>query len=384
MWKFEAISGGEDRIRAIGFMSGTSLDGVDAAGIVTDGDRVIETGPSVFIPYSTDDQAVLSEALKAAQLIEGRDDQAPVFQIASQVVFDRHIEAFDAIRGQNTDWVNGCSLIGFHGQTVVHKPDIRFTYQVGSPRSLADALGIPVVGDLRLNDVKSGGEGAPLVPAYHGAVAHHLSVEAPVVFVNIGGVANITSVETDLLAFDTGPGNALIDDWVRRHDRGRMDEGGKLGLEGKVEEGLVREFLANSFFDERPPKSLDRDSFTLEAITELSLEDGCATLAAMTGAAIAKSERWMRDKPGTWILLGGGRKNQAIVSALQSRVSGRVIVAEEIQTNTAKFRLDGDMLEAQAFAYLAVRSVKGLPITFPGTTGVDAPLTGGALFTPSR
>jgi anhydro-N-acetylmuramic acid kinase len=254
---------------------------------------------------------------------------------------------------------------------------VRETWQMGDAQRLADATGITVASDFRSADVKAGGQGAPLVPIFHAALAH--GIEKPAVIVNIGGVGNITWIGSDgtLLAFDTGPGNGLIDDWVSKHAGQPMDEGGRIAAKGRVDDGIVQRMLAHAYFDKRPPKSLDRHDFTLAPTSHLSPEDGAATLTAFTAASIAAGLKHCPAQPKRLLVTGGGRHNPTLMAFI-SRYAG--IPAESVDSQGWQ----GDAVEAQAFAYLAARSVRGLPITFPGTTGIASPMTGGIVTPPSR
>lgn len=336
-------------------MSGTSLDGVDAALLHTDGENIVEREGFVTIPYSDELRAKIR-----AVLGKTREEALDVERELTQI----HATAVKEVGKGNTD------LIGFHGQTIAHDPEKGTTCQIGDGALLAKLTGIKVVNDFRTADVKAGGQGAPLVPVYHQALA--AGMEKPVAFLNIGGVANVTYVGDELLAFDTGPGNALIDDWMLQKTKARFDEDGKLARTGKVDENILRELLSNPFFKKPAPKSLDRNAFVSSLWENLSVADGAATLTAFTAGSIAVSMARLPSVPKRWILCGGGRKNIALVEMLQGVLQGSV---EDIDT----LGLNGDAIEAEAFAYLAVRSVKGLPISFPGTTGVAQPMTGGKI-----
>ena len=349
-------------LRVIGLMSGTSLDGIDAAFIESDGEAQVKPGPWLTLPYDPP----LREDLRAAlggkgpmQNLERRLTEAHA--AAVQRVIERH--ALGAV-----------DLIGFHGHTILHAPEQRRTWQLGDGALLARLTQTDVVGDFRSADVAAGGEGAPLVPLYHAALAQEL--EHPLAIVNIGGVANITwigAAADQLLAFDTGPGNALIDDWVRAQTGAAADFDGALAAKGKVDEALVQRFLGHPYFARRPPKSLDRDAFAAFMPEGLSLEDGAATLTAMTAAAIARGAAHMPAPARRFLVTGGGRHNSTLMAMLASRVEAPVAPVEAVGW-------EGDALEGQAFAYLALRAKKGLPLTMPGTTGVKRPQSGGRLF----
>ncbi len=262
-------------------------------------------------------------------------------------------------------------VIGFHGHTLVHRPERHFTRQLGDGDRLAHALGVDTVYDFRSNDVAAGGEGAPFAPVYHRALAR--GTAQPAVFVNIGGVSNVTYVDGDeMLAFDTGPGNALVDDWVHAYTGARYDANGALAARGHVHEAVLQQLLDNPYFARKPPKSLDRLDFSAAPVEGLSLEDGAATLTAFTAHAIARGAGHFPRPPAQWLVTGGGRHNRTLMQMLADCLAAPVQPVEAIGA-------DGDGLEAQAFAFMAVRTLLGLPISFPETTGVPAPMVGGRL-----
>jgi anhydro-N-acetylmuramic acid kinase len=369
--------------RAIGLMSGTSMDGIDLALLDTDGDQMVARGASSFTPYEAGFRKRLEAALVTARTIEARSDRPGDLTELEAELTDRHASAVEAFLAREGLAAGDIDVVGFHGQTVLHRPLEGLTVQLGDGQRLADRLGIDVVHDLRANDMRLGGQGAPLVPAYHRALAGGLPAEwadeTPVVFVNIGGISNITYVgpDGDLRAFDSGPGNTLIDQWVNRHAGIPYDSGGAIASEGRVLSGLANRYLSSPFFTARERVSLDRNDFQLPDDDEAGLEDGARTLAFVTAAAIAKAQAHLPEKPKLWILTGGGRHNQRIVEDLTValRHTGQVIKAEEAGLN-------GDSMEAEAWAWLAVRSLRELPITYPGTTGVKQPATGGVLAQP--
>lgn len=359
-------------------MSGTSLDGIDVALVKTDGRDIIHRGPSRTYLYEDDQRAMLRDALCDAKALTDRAARPESLAAVEWALTDWHALAVETFCAEIGVIQSDIDLIGFHGQTVLHRPERRLTVQLGDGKHLARRLGIPVVYDLRADDIAAGGQGAPLVPVYHRALAARLEVR-PVAFVNIGGVANVTWIGRDgeLLAFDTGPGNALLDDWALKHTGRAVDHGGRLAMRGRADRSAVAQFMGDSFFEEKPPKSLDRNSFAGVSLDGLSPEDGAATLVAVTAAAIERSRDWFPASPLLWIIAGGGRRNPAILQALRAfpKPEETVLTAEE-----AGF--DGDAMEAEAWAYLAVRSQLGLTITFPGTTGVGEEMTGGVIATP--
>jgi anhydro-N-acetylmuramic acid kinase len=360
-------------LKVIGLMSGTSLDGVDAALLDTDGMDIARPGPSLTIPYNKETRALLKAALDAARHVA---EGAPVphsIRDAERLLTEAHAEAVKALLAKAGLATDQIALIGFHGQTILHRPAQHWTWQIGNGALLARLTGIDVINDFRSADVKAGGQGAPLVPLYHAALARKSSLPSPLVLVNVGGVANVTYISGDLvLAFDTGPGNAPIDDWMHRHSGHPVDKAGAFAATGKVNDAALDKMLANPFFDRAPPKSLDRMDFGMEAVKDLSPADGTATLTAFTAASIAKARQHFPEPATTWIVCGGGRHNKTLMGNLKARVNAPVMTAEEAGWN-------GDAMEAEAFAYLALRAKKGLPLSLPTTTGVQQPMTGGKL-----
>ncbi|MCE9508715.1 MAG: anhydro-N-acetylmuramic acid kinase [Alphaproteobacteria bacterium] len=348
--------------RVIGLMSGTSLDGIDAALLQTDGEGHIVREAFLTVPYD--------EGLRAE--IRGcfgkTAEQAREVELALTVA---HAEAVRQLL--ETTQAGEVDLIGFHGQTISHAPALGHTCQIGDGALLAAMTGIKVVNDFRTADVRAGGQGAPLVPVYHQALGSKL--DKPVVFLNIGGVANVTYVgrNGELIAFDTGPGNALIDDWMLKKIGHKFDAGGKISLSGRVDEAVLGQLLGHPFFASPVPKSLDRNDFVSQAWEHLSVADGAATLAAFTVQSIVKAAQHFPEPPKQWVVAGGGRHNQFLMRQLQQHTHVPVLSIDALG-------LDGDAIEAEAFAYLAVRSIKGLPISFPSTTGVPQPMTGGRLY----
>jgi anhydro-N-acetylmuramic acid kinase len=354
-------------IAAIGLMSGTSLDGVDAAWLETDGERVFATGPALTLHYEAPLRAELRQLLDIAGRLAADD---PALRDIERRLTDEHAIAV-AMLGRAS------GLIGFHGQTILHAPDQRKTWQIGDAGRLAQRTGLPVVHDFRAADVAAGGQGAPLVPLFHAALAETL--EKPLLVVNIGGVANATFLGEDgeILACDTGPGNGPLDDFVRARTGDAYDKDGALAAAGHARQDRLAGLMAHPYFARPAPKSLDRLSFSAlidAAVQGLAPEDGAATLTAFTVAAIAAAP--FPARPKRVLVCGGGRKNLAIMARLQKAFACSVAAVETVGW-------DGDALEAQCFAFLAVRSLYGLPLSLPGTTGAPAPLTGGRLVQPA-
>lgn len=363
-------------IRALGMMSGTSMDGVDAALIQTDGVRIGGFGRSAFRAYSDNESATLHAALGRWPGDEGVADAAEV-SVASHA----------ALAGEFPE----AEVIGYHGQTLAHDPRGRGTHQAGSGAALAQATGRPVIWDFRREDVRRGGEGAPLAPFFHWACAdwaagNRLLARSPVAFLNLGGVGNITWVDPAAsapeapgacLAFDTGPANAPINDLMRTRRRLPHDADGALAASGLADERIVEDFLRHPYFERPPPKSLDRDQFAdlPRAVQDLDDADAAATLVAALAGAVASGWRWLPSAPDTVLVCGGGRHNATIMRSLRDRLDADVQPVEAAG-------LDGDMLEAQAFGWLAVRVQRGLPIAGPLTTGVPTPSCGGRISHP--
>lgn len=348
-------------------MSGTSLDGVDAAMILTDGDQILEFGDADYRAYSDAERRVLKDALGKWP----EDDT----QAALDVIQTAHTEVLAGF--------DGAQIVGFHGQTLAHDPRGRGTHQIGDGASLAEALGVTTVWDFRSTDVELGGEGAPLAPYFHFACAKWIKATAPVAFLNLGGVGNLTWVDPSLpkpdaegacLAFDTGPANAPINDLMMQRCGLPYDKDGALASKGKVVDGALELFLEEPYFRRMPPKSLDRDDFglMLDLVRELDDADAAATMTAMSAAAVMQAMEHCPTVPERLLVTGGGRHNPVMMAMLQAGLDCDVLPVEDVGLN-------GDMLEAQAFGYLAVRVLRGLPTSGPSTTGVRAAVGGGKI-----
>jgi anhydro-N-acetylmuramic acid kinase len=367
---------------AIGLMSGTSYDGVDVALINTDGETIGRLGPTGYRAYDDTERAVLRRAMAAATNLGDRRQRPAPLAEAEALLTVMHAEAVESFLVANGMAASDISVIGFHGQTVLHQPDRRLTVQLGDGRALAKRLGIPVVYDFRAADMAAGGQGAPLVSLFHRAMVGMLGHSHPVAILNLGGVANLTFIDGDeLIAFDVGPGNALIDDFVRLRSGLSHDAEGRLAAAGRVDESAVSRVLAHSYFARRPPKSLDRNEFRHWVAEEgqlarKSAEDGAATLTAITAAAIAAVPALLPRRPTGWIAAGGGTRNQTLMRMLAERLA-----PARIET-AGQGGWSADALEAQAFAFLAVRTLRHLPLTLPTTTGVPQAQTGGVLVRP--
>ena len=353
-------------VLALGLMSGTSLDGVDAALIRTDGLQHIETLGSLTLPYNPDVREQIRSVL-------GSEDYTNEIRSIERVLTLTHVEAVKNLLLKDATKAPEVHIIGFHGHTLVHRPEDGRTWQFGDAALLAELTQIDVVANFREADVAAGGEGAPLTPAFHAAVSDKL--ERPIAILNIGGVANVTWIGADetLVSFDTGPGNALIDDWMFAREGRTHDVNGQFAFMGTVDETVLQHLLSQPYFDRPPPKSLDRNAFDVGLVQSLTNADGAATLTAFTAESIACGEQHFPSPPRSWLVTGGGRNNLALMAALSARLNVPIDQVENVGWN-------GDALEAQAFAYLAVRSLRQFPLTFPGTTGVAGPTRGGHLY----
>ncbi|MBU2935617.1 MULTISPECIES: anhydro-N-acetylmuramic acid kinase [Pacificibacter] len=363
-----AVKNKAEPIWVAGCMSGTSLDGVDVALVLTDGETIFEFGDSFFRPYSKAEQGILRANLglwKAS---------------------DEAVELIETAHAQALSELQGFDCIGFHGQTFAHDPRGLGTYQAGSGAVLAQIFDVPVVWDFRSNDVAMGGQGAPLAPFFHHACARYIDAQTPLVFLNLGGVGNLTWVnpaivnpaETDaVLAFDTGPANAPINDLMQVRFGKSFDENGDLAAQGTVDIDLLNAFSRHAYFAKIPPKSLDRNDFhnVLSQVKTLSDADAAATLTAMAAASVAQGMEHCPSAPKRILVSGGGRKNAVMMAMIAAALDCPVEPIEVVD-------LDGDMLEAQAFAYLAVRVKRGLPTSCSSTTGVAAAVGGGQVSTP--
>ena len=380
---------------ALGLMSGTSLDGVDVAVIETDGVDIFGFGVVAERPFPDAEKTVLNNVTQDALNWQFSGPAPNSFVQAEDIIDEAHIAAIDNMRAD---------VIGYHGQTILHHPPVDEargqTLQLGRGQTLADRLGVPVVYDFRSTDVAAGGQGAPLAPIYHEALVRYSKLSGRIAVLNLGGVANVSAIVDGKLvwATDCGPANGPLDSWVQSHNAGEYDDLGKLSFSGNVNHRLINQWLEGDFFKRSIPRSADRYDFdVLEDMADISLEDGAATLASFTAQAIARD--LMSFKAETVIVCGGGRKNPAIMAMLDmhlhsgavfgdprnphSQGSPDVIYGTTDVLSAETVGWDGDMLEAQAFAYLAVRTLKGLPISFPETTGAPRPLTGGRIAYPS-
>ena len=344
------------------------MDGIDVALVETDGVDHVRAGPGATLPYPASLRGELGAVISDPAVAE-RD---PLTALEEKVT-DAFIEAVQVFASVNSIDLSTVDLIGMHGQTVCHRPEKRFTRQLGLGARMAAALGVDVVDGFRQADVESGGHGAPFAPLYHAALVS--GQPQPLVVLNLGGVGNVTYVDGDtIIAFDTGPASALIDDFVATHFNVAFDEGGRIASRGTVDAASLSALMDNPYFSKTPPKSLDRQDFHARAgvVDTLSPEDAVATLTAFTVAATAAAVRHMPKRPLRWLVCGGGRRNRLMINGLSEQLGVPVEPVEVLGWN-------GDTIEAELFGYLAVRSVKGLPLSLPTTTGVPYPMPGGRL-----
>jgi anhydro-N-acetylmuramic acid kinase len=365
-------------LTAVGLMSGTSLDGVDVALLETDGKKVKAFGPCGYRPYTDHERGLLRQALAEAVHLPQRDARPGILAEAERAVTVAHAEAVAAFTAQHRITREEIDIVGFHGQTVLHRPEKKLTVQIGDGPALAKAIHIPVMHDFRAADVEAGGQGAPFVPVYHRALAQSLEREGPIAVLNIGGVSNITYIDgTDtLIACDTGPGNALIDDFMFRVMSQRFDCEGRMAAQGVADEAWIARALELPFFRLPPPKSLDRNDFAKLKLGEMKPADGAATLTAFTAAAIARIVPQLPKPPNSWIVAGGGARNRTMLRMLQERLRPAIVEPADVLGWAT------DAIEAQAFGFLAARGLKGLPLSYPATTGVPMPMTGGVIARP--
>jgi anhydro-N-acetylmuramic acid kinase len=342
------------------------MDAIDVAFLETDGQSVVAPGPWMSLPYSADLRRTLLN-------LSTDGDLAPF----DREVSEAHIEAVRIFCRRHSISLPAIDCIGFHGQTIKHEPHLGRTWQLGDGALMADELGCVVINRFRDADLRNGGQGAPFVPAYHRALVKSQSIPEPVAILNVGGVSNVTLVcDDDVYAFDCGPGNALLDDWVSARAGMAYDEGGRLSASGKVDAAALAQLMSHPYFSVSGAKSLDRNHFSAAPVSRLSTEDGAATLVAFTARAIRSAARMLPVAPQSWIVVGGGRLNATLLEMLRAELGSAVLVAED-------FGWAGDAIEAQAFAYLAVRSLLDLPLSWPATTGVRQPTTGGVCHRPA-
>lgn len=361
---------------AIGLMSGTSRDGVDAALIETDGQITVKPLAFYFHPYTSNVKALIADACNLAMSSEIPVSNSLIAD-AQAVLNNEHIVAARQLLHMANVNAIDIDILGLHGHTVGHRADLGWTWQIGDPEIISNELNIPVMSDMRRFDVMFGGQGAPLIPVFHRAIfSDNTEVTA---VLNLGGVANLTYLGTsgELVAFDCGMASALIDDWMAQTTNYEFDAGGEFAAKGTVNEEVLSTMLSHGFFSAPLPKSLDRKDFDVQQVKHLPPPEGAATLTAFSAKAVALGLEQFPTKPERLIVCGGGRKNKTMLEMIEKYTGVKTIVSDKIGW-------DGDAIEAQGFAYLAYRCLHGLPITYPGTTGVSEPMSGGVLTKPDK
>jgi anhydro-N-acetylmuramic acid kinase len=368
-------------------MTGTVLDGqIDIAFLRTDGESIMEFGPAAMVPYAEEIGGVIAEAVDSAQVWNLTGPEPAIFTKAERALTRAQAHAVISVAETHDIPLADIVAIGFHGQTVLHRPPIAGqtgptgigrTRQLGDGAMMAAMIGRPVVFDFRSDDMAAGGHGAPLCPCYHAALLNRAGADKTVAVLNLGGVGNITWQGKDghLVAFDTGPANAPIDDWVRRHNAGIMDFGGKIAASGTVDHARLTELMSKPYFSALPPKSLDRNDFLDSLADGLSLPDGAALLTALAGAGVARAVEMLPARIERLIVCGGGRHNPALLTSIAEQAKVTVEPADRLGWR-------GDAVEAECFAFLAARHMAGLPVSYPGTTGVPVPMPAGRLAAP--
>jgi anhydro-N-acetylmuramic acid kinase len=366
-------------MRVLGFMTGTSLDAVDMAILETDGEQIIGFGPTLERPWPLGVRSLLETVYQQGRGLNLSDPLPENWRAAARLVAEAHADAAESFFASTGERPEDLDLIGVHGQTVLHQPPIGGrnegrTVQLMDAAHLASRLGVNVAYDFRTADVAAGGQGAPLAPVYHWALTRWSGLEGPVAVLNLGGIGNVTFIEGDgeITAFDTGPANGMIDQWMQAKTGARFDRDGAAAFAGRVNDAILRRYLDQPYFSEFGPKSLDRFDFSLTLVEGLSVEDGAATLAAFAVEAVAAAISRRAAGLTRLVVTGGGRHNPYLMRGLADRLSLPVETAEQHGWR-------GDAIEAEAFAYLAARTARGLPLSFPGTTGVAAPLAGGRI-----
>ena len=367
----------------LGLMSGTSADGIDAAVMEADGVARYEILGHFHKPYDEETRALIRRACADARAayeegkLTNRWMRVGAMMEADEALTQLHIDVAREVMAEMENRGKKVRLIGMHGHTVLHAPEKGITIQLADGDEVAQQVGETVIWDMRAHDMENGGQGAPLSPAWHLALAQRLPMR-PVMFVNIGGVANVTWIGEegeDPHAFDAGPGNALMDDLVRERTGEPFDRDGALAAQGTVNEDALHALMAQKPLHAAPPRAFDRHTFDASPVADLPLQDALATLCRFTAKAVAHAVEWLPRPPETWIVTGGGRHNRTLMTMLAEEVDGAVVPAEAVE-------MDGDHMEAEAWAWLAVRALKRLPITWPATTGVDRPRSGGAFTWP--
>ena len=358
---------------SLGLMSGTSMDGIDASIIKSDGEQFLEIIDDLYIKYDNDLKTELKKAIDSCSSKEDFEKLCNSINNLEKKITIKHSQACKLITEKNKNIK--IDIIGFHGQTIIHKPDKGYSIQIGDSKLLSKLTKKTVVSNFRQNDILNGGQGAPLAPLYHKLILLKIKTNLPSAIINIGGVANITYMENDnkIVSFDTGPGNYLIDQWVKSNSKMEFDKGGELAKSGQPNDSVLRKLLSDNYYKKKYPKSLDVRDFNLQNLKQLSLNDGCATLTKLTVQTICAAINGFKNSPKTLIFSGGGRKNNFIIENIKNRIKKQIYLID-------KFNFNGDFIESQAFAYLAIRSNLKKIISLPSTTGVKNPCLGGLIY----
>ncbi|MBO6716437.1 MAG: anhydro-N-acetylmuramic acid kinase [Rhizobiaceae bacterium] len=363
---------------AVGLMTGTVLDGnIDIAMVKTDGETIAEFGPWELAPYPAGLRDLLADTLAAARKWAFDGPEPAIFREAEAALTEAQANAVKAFLARHGFKAADIAAIGFHGQTVLHRAPANgvagCTRQLGDGPLMARITGTDVVYDFRSADVAAGGQGAPLAPSYHRAMLKRIGAGPETAILNLGGVANITWCDGDtVVGFDTGPANAPVNDWVRSHTGADMDRDGEIAATGTVDEDRLTDLLRHPWLAQSYPKSLDRFDFPAAMADGKSLADGAALLTAFSASAVGKALDLLPKRPKRLVVCGGGRRNPTLMLEIAKRARVDAVPAEQVD-------LRGDAVEAECFAYLAIRSLRGLPQSYPLTTGVSAPMAGGVL-----
>ena len=363
-------------ITAIGLMSGTSCDGIDASIIESDGENDLNLIGNYFFPYEEESRFKIRKLKEKIDKVVDLEINKGEINDLEKKITSLHSKAINLLLEKLDINKSEIDLVGLHGHTIFHSFQSKKTKQLSDGKALSAMTGLNVIYDFRENDLRNGGQGAPLVPIFHKLLQKKLELKLPVVFVNIGGISNITYLDKndEMISFDSGPGNFLIDKLLqlKSNDKIQFDKNGDLAFKGRIDKSILDNYLSDPYYKTLPPKSLDVNDFNLSPVREISLQNSITTLSELTSVTIVNSLNFFLHRPQKIILCGGGRKNRYIYEqiAKKSNIS---------TTSIDHYKLNGDFIESQAFAYLAIRSFLKKPISFPKTTGVSKPMTGGKL-----
>lgn len=365
-----------DLITSIGLMSGTSCDGIDASIIKSDGQNEVYFIGNHFLPYSENIKSKIISLKEKINLIIDLENNKLEINLLEKELTLLHAKIVNLIIKKYKIEKSEINLIGFHGHTIFHNSKEKKTKQIGNAKLLSQLTKLNVINNFRENDIKNGGQGAPLVSIFHKILQKKLKLKIPLLFVNIGGISNVTYIDKEekIVSFDTGPGNFLIDKILQLKSKNKIqfDKNGSIAYTGRVDKNILDSYLNDPYYESLPPKSLDVNDFNISPLRSLSTEDSVATMSDLTSVTIINSLNFFSTKPNEIILCGGGRKNRYIFERIKK-------LGNILTNNIDKYKVNGDFIESQAFAYLAVRSFLKKPISFPETTGVSKPCTGGDL-----